>query len=179
MEVACGQCLGCRLDRSRMWAMRIVHESSLYEITGGNCFITLTYRDELEADYDQKADALFIPDDWSLHREHFVKFMKRLRRWVFSSSGLGRVAEYDEDGNLLNGVRYFMCGEYGRICRHGFDLNNIVCPVCNVGRPHYHACLFNCSFNDLESYGSSNCELRYTSRKLSDLWQYGFVAVGS
>ncbi len=43
MEVACGQCLGCRLDRSRMWAMRIVHESSLYD---DNCFVTLTYDDE-------------------------------------------------------------------------------------------------------------------------------------
>ena len=40
MEVACGQCLGCRLDRSRMWAIRIVHEASLHD---DNCFLTLTY----------------------------------------------------------------------------------------------------------------------------------------
>ena len=46
MEVACGQCLGCRLDRSRMWAMRIAHEASLHELDGGNCFITLTYDDD-------------------------------------------------------------------------------------------------------------------------------------
>ena len=39
MEVACGQCLGCRLDHSRMWAIRIVHEAMLYD---ENSFITLT-----------------------------------------------------------------------------------------------------------------------------------------
>ena len=53
MEVACGQCLGCRLDRSRMWAMRIVHESSLYD---DNCFITLTYRDRKECSVSQLRD---------------------------------------------------------------------------------------------------------------------------
>ena len=60
MEVACGQCLGCRLDRSRMWAMRIVHESSLHESTGGNSFITLTYRDKLKCDKKQLAAGYHI-----------------------------------------------------------------------------------------------------------------------
>jgi len=41
--VPCGQCIGCRLERSRQWAVRCVHESSLYD---RNCFITLTYSDE-------------------------------------------------------------------------------------------------------------------------------------
>ena len=29
MEVGCGQCLGCNLDYSRMWAMRITHEAAM------------------------------------------------------------------------------------------------------------------------------------------------------
>ena len=123
MEVACGQCLGCRLDRSRMWAMRIVHESSLHELNGGNCFVTLTYDDEN------------VPDDWSLDKSHFQLFMKRLRKWVFSPSGLGRRPEYDDDGNLVNGVRFFHCGEYGNMCKHGINLELVGCPLCNVGRP--------------------------------------------
>ena len=65
MEVACGQCLGCRLDRSRQWAARIVHEASLYD---ENCFITLTYNEE------------HLPRDGSLNKGHFQKFMKRLRK---------------------------------------------------------------------------------------------------
>ncbi len=64
MSVPCGQCIGCRLDYSRMWAMRCVHESSLYE---ENCFITLTYDDD------------HLPCDGSLVPDHFTDFMKRLR----------------------------------------------------------------------------------------------------
>ena len=161
MEVACGQCLGCRLDRSRMWAMRIVHELCMSETDGDNCFVTLTYRDKLECDTEQLENGYFIPDDWSLHRSHFVKFMKRLRK-AYSPRK----------------IRYFMCGEYGARCKHGIDLERVGCPLCNVGRPHFHAILFNCSFDDLVSYGSENGELRYTSETLSKIWRYGFVDVG-
>ncbi len=39
----CGQCLGCRLDYSQMWAVRSMHEAQQNE---DNCFITLTYSEE-------------------------------------------------------------------------------------------------------------------------------------
>lgn len=65
VEVPCGQCIGCRLEKSRQWAMRCVHEASLYE---DNCFITLTYSPE------------HLPTDGGLVKAHFQKFMKRLRR---------------------------------------------------------------------------------------------------
>ena len=161
MEVACGQCLGCRLDRSRQWAMRIVHESSLHECNGGNCFVTLTYRDELECDSEQLRNGYHVPDDWSLSKDHFQRFMKRLRK------------AFEPDK-----IRFFACGEYGNRCRHGIDLECVGCPLCNVGRPHYHACLFNVSFPDLTAYGSRDGELRYTSDVLSRIWKYGFVDVG-
>ena len=61
----CGQCIGCRLEKSRQWAMRCVHEASLH---GENCFITLTYSDE------------YLPPLGSLDREAFPLFMKRLRK---------------------------------------------------------------------------------------------------
>lgn len=64
LRVPCGQCVGCRLDYSRQWAIRCMHESQLYE---DNCFITLTYNDE------------FLPDNSSLDYDHWTKFMKRLR----------------------------------------------------------------------------------------------------
>lgn len=65
IEVPCGQCIGCRLERSRQWAIRCMHEASLHE---ENCFITLTYNPEN------------LPEDGSLHVEAFQKFMKRLRK---------------------------------------------------------------------------------------------------
>ena len=65
MEVACGQCIGCRIDKSKEWAARIVHESAMHQ---ENAFITLTYNNEN------------IPWDGSLDKSHFQKFMKRLRK---------------------------------------------------------------------------------------------------
>lgn len=61
----CGQCRGCRLERSRQWAIRCVHEASLHE---RNCFITLTYDDG------------HLPEDRSLDYKIFQVFMRRLRK---------------------------------------------------------------------------------------------------
>ena len=161
MEVACGQCLGCRLDYSRMWAMRIVHESTLHEYNGGNCFVTLTYRDARDCSIEQLEKGYHVPEDWSLYKSHFQKFMKRLRHHF-----------PDQE------IRYFYAGEYGRNCKHGINLEDRHCLFCNTGRPHYHACLFNCSFDDLEAYQSDGGIMRYTSPTLERLWGYGFVDVG-
>ena len=43
IKLPCGKCIGCRLERSRQWAVRAVLEALLHE---HNCFITLTYDDE-------------------------------------------------------------------------------------------------------------------------------------
>ncbi len=95
LEVACGQCLGCRSDNSLMWAVRIVHESSLYSDKYGNCFITLTYRDLTEANEKQFRNGHYIPEDYSLQPSHVSKFIRRLRK------------------TLPQKIKYFYCGEYG------------------------------------------------------------------
>lgn len=61
--------------------MRMMHEMSLHE---DNCFITLTYDDEN------------LPEDSSLNKKHFQKFMKDLR-----------------NDNRGKKIRFFHCGEYG------------------------------------------------------------------
>lgn len=43
IEVPCGGCIGCRLDKSRTWAARCMHEAQMHE---NNTFLTLTYSDE-------------------------------------------------------------------------------------------------------------------------------------
>lgn len=65
LDLPCGQCVGCRLERSRQWAVRMMHEASLYS---DNCFLTLTY------------DPQHLPADLSLNKRHFQLFMKRLRK---------------------------------------------------------------------------------------------------
>lgn len=64
VELACGQCIGCRLEYSRQWAIRCVHEASLHD---DNSFITLTYSNDS------------LPTDCGLRKKHFQDFMKRLR----------------------------------------------------------------------------------------------------
>lgn len=68
MEVPCGKCIGCLLERSRMWAVRCVHEASLYK---ENCFLTLTYSPEN------------LPPGGSLRKRDFVNFIKRLRKHIY------------------------------------------------------------------------------------------------
>lgn len=127
-ELPCGQCVGCRLERSRQWAMRCVHESQMHE---HSVFVTLTYDDE------------HVPGRSLVYRD-FQLFMKRLRK------AKGR-------------VRFYMCGEYGE----------------NFGRPHFHACLFGCFFEDRVHFRSlpSGSSI-YTSEELSKIWKNGFASIG-
>ena len=61
----CGQCIGCRLERSRQWAIRCMHESQLHE---DNCFLTLTFDND------------HLNSTGTLVKSDFQKFMKRLRK---------------------------------------------------------------------------------------------------
>lgn len=84
MKIPCGQCIGCRLEHSRQWAIRSVHEASLYK---DNCYLTLTYNEEN------------LPADGSLNKRDIQLFLKNLRE---SERRKG-------NGN----IRFFQCGEYG------------------------------------------------------------------
>ena len=81
LQLPCGRCIGCKLDRSRQWAVRLMHEAEMHE---DSCFLTLTY------------DDAHLPDDRSLHVDHFQRFMKRYRKAISPSR-----------------IKFFHCGEYG------------------------------------------------------------------
>lgn len=67
VAVKCGQCIGCRLDRSREWAVRCMHEASLY---AASAFVTLTYAPE------------HLPVGGSLMSTEISSFVRRLRRRI-------------------------------------------------------------------------------------------------
>lgn len=85
LVLPCGQCIGCRIKRAQMWALRCVHEAKQYE---HNCFITLTYNDAN------------LPLDGSLRHSDFQLFMKRFRERI----------KYEGD---YRKIKFYMCGEYG------------------------------------------------------------------
>lgn len=82
-ELPCGRCIGCRIEKSREWAIRCVHEASMHD---SNAFLTLTYNDEN------------LPKDGTLVPEHLTGFIKKLR---------------NKKRNTEVTIRYFGCGEYG------------------------------------------------------------------
>lgn len=81
VKLPCGQCIGCRLERSRQWAVRCMHEASLHE---KNCFITLTY------------STSNLPIDMSLDVREFQLFMKRLRKQFGNGIRFFHCGEYGD-----------------------------------------------------------------------------------
>lgn len=128
MQLPCGQCSGCRVERSRDWAVRCVHEAACHE---HSVFVTLTYSDEHLGSL-------------SLVYRDFQNFMRRVRR-------------------AKPGVRFYACGEYGE----------------NFERPHWHALLFGCFFEDREPVRKLDSGFQlYRSGELEGLWPFGFSSIG-
>ena len=164
ITIPCGQCIGCRLERSRQWAMRCVHEASMHD---DNEFITLTYDDD------------HVPVDHSLKYSHFQDFIRALRKSVRRMRQ--RLTDGSTDKELrqsgqsgpdavercparsAKGIRFYMCGEYGE----------------DTKRPHYHACLFGIRFLDREHFKTTKAgEKLYRSEFLQSFWPHGYAATG-
>lgn len=91
LTLPCGQCIGCRLERSRQWAVRCMHESQLHE---HNSFVTLTYADDK------------LPRHGGLVYRDFQLFMKRLRKRRTSKVRFFMAGEY---GELYQRPHYHAC----------------------------------------------------------------------
>ena len=88
MDIACGQCIGCKMKKAQDWAIRITHEAKYYE---DNCFITLTFSNQ-ELARRENPGTVDVND--------VQKFLKRLRRHL----------DYRGENSKF---RYFAVGEYG------------------------------------------------------------------
>lgn len=84
IKIPCGQCLGCRLEHSRQWAIRCMHERQLYD---ENTFLTLTYNNDS------------LPEGGTLVKRDLQLFIKRLHNRLLRDRG--------------HGIRFYACGEYG------------------------------------------------------------------
>lgn len=162
MEIACGRCAGCRLDKARDWAIRCVHEASLHK---ESCFLTLTYNPES------------LPPGGSLVKEDMQKFLKRLRRRH----------EYfiNEHGKKeKRTIRFFQAGEYGECCKNcGLSRPRCRCGAWTpgLGRPHHHCLLFGYSFPDREVLRMGKYPLFFSPELTlgkNPLWPHGFASIG-
>lgn len=92
VQIPCGRCIGCKLEYSRQWAIRCVHESKMHK---QNSFITLTYDEE------------HLPANGSLNKKHIVRFFKDLRKKV----GFGKFRYYQagEYGDTFARPHHHVC----------------------------------------------------------------------
>lgn len=148
ITVPCGQCIGCRLEKSRQWAIRCVHESKLHK---KNCFITLTYDNE------------HLPKGDSLEKKDFVLFMKNLRK-KYGRVRYFHCGEYGETCQICrNNRKKCTCDKFikslGRphhhACLFGIDFEDKTKMKDREGKI------------DL-----------YTSESLLNIWKKGHVTIG-
>lgn len=90
MQVPCGFCIGCMLERRQHWSLRCRHEASCWD---HNVFLTLTYDDD------------HLEWHGSLNRSHPDDFLRSLRRKL--------PGVQNAPGSSRKPIRFFGCGEYG------------------------------------------------------------------
>lgn len=88
IALPCGRCIGCRVERARQWAVRIMHEAKMHD---ENSYLTLTL-----ADADRVCSECAPRVKRSLCVCECQKFFKRLRERLAPKK-----------------ISYFLCGEYG------------------------------------------------------------------
>jgi len=151
LRLPCGQCVGCRIDRSKASAVRCVHEAMNWE---ANCFITLTFNDDC------------LNSERTLKKADFQLFMKRLRKNYKGLESIEVDVTDPSTGEVTAEtrwpIRYYHCGEYGS----------------DFKRPHHHACLFNFTFPDLVLWDIRDGVRLYRSKVLEKLWPFGYCTVG-
>lgn len=81
ISVPCGKCIGCKLEHSRQWAMRCMHEKRLHT---ESAFVTLTY------------DPKHLPDGGTLVKRDLQLFMKRYRKIAGDGVRFFACGEYGE-----------------------------------------------------------------------------------
>jgi len=79
IQVPCGKCLYCLINKRMDWSIRLYHE---HRHSKGSCFVTLTYNDR------------FKPKDGQLAKSDFQKYMKRLRKKCNQKLRYYAVGEY-------------------------------------------------------------------------------------
>jgi len=171
IPLPCGKCTGCKLERSRQWAVRLMHEAQLHKKTS---FITLTYNDNslpsrrassqsltarrrrpgVRSSIDRRAHAETraheIQEHESLSKGDLQLFTKRLNEEARRQYG--------------KGVKYYACGEYGE----------------RTHRPHYHIAIYGEDFTDDRQFwkNSQSGNPLWRSSRLARLWPHGDADIG-
>ena len=147
IEVPCGNCVQCRLDYSKTWAVRCYVESLQYQ---HNYFITLTYdEDNIKTGPSGNGTVCY---------EDVRKFIKSLRQ-TFKR-------KFNHDG-----IRFFGCTEYGdQSMRPHAHLILFNCPIPDLTYDFKND-------DGTITHHKSSFGLMMYSQIIKDLWKYGFITI--
>lgn len=184
LKLPCGRCIGCRLDRSKQWAIRLMHEAQLHERTA---FITLTYADRYvqggskslrdlarppdpltrtqACASDTDRSPLACQDSLTRPSSSYVLVRPRSLDYKHVQTALRSLRQTLRRRRGLQGkIRFFMCGEYGE----------------QLARPHYHLALFGEDFReDRYVWRRTDAYTYYRSPELEKHWPHGHSEIGN
>lgn len=149
LMLPCGRCVGCRLERSRQWAARMMHEASL---SRENSFITLTY------------DDAHMPEGATLVPRDFQLFMKRLRKSIYPKRV--RFFHAGEYGDVFGRPHY-------HACLFGYDFDDKFLHTVRNGFPVWRSSslekLWEDGFSEIGSltFESAAYVARYCTKKVT------------
>lgn len=163
----CGKCIACRIQKSREWSCRLLHELTYWNEA---VFVTLTYEDK------------YLPSDYSIHKRHLQLFFKRLRKAL-----KGRKIKYfacgeygDENIDKLTGL-YKYPTKLGRPHYHSiiFGLSNLDKSDKQLIKDCWNYCQWS-NFRDDLAFGSvtaDSCRYvtdyifkKYDNKKAADVY---------
>lgn len=183
----CGKCRCCRFKQAAKKAAQAYCEAKTHE---KNCFLTLTFdKEKLIKHYKEKfgknyymINKMVAMCEWSLEKEHFRNFIKRLRfklsqedekqycidnnltQFLYDKKGKPykriRLSKKYKDLVPYRKIKVLHCGEYGELGH----------------RPHHHCIIFGYDFNDTINevyYRQGKLEERNVSKELDGLWSLG------
>lgn len=154
-QIPCGQCMACRIKRTKEWAQRCLAEQ---KTSKRQCyFLTLTYNDDSVLDkviYTISRRTFEVGYHTNLVKSELISFIKDLRAyWKY---------HFNEDD-----IRFFGCGEYGS----------------ETGRCHFHLILFNIDIPDLHYRTivtkTGGFKKVLCSDIIDKIWKKGFVTIGT
>ncbi len=166
--VPCGCCMGCRLDRARVWADRM-----LLELRDNNykaLFVTLTYNDTS------------IPHAWHVGYNYYDGFYEHVEplaldddeEWIAAAAGAPTTLSVRDTQLFMKRlrktfsgrrIRFFLAGEYGP----------------RTKRPHYHAIIYGISLEDFKDARIKDFnklgQPRYISKSFEKIWNNGYCVL--
>lgn len=151
-QIGCGNCIECRLAKSRDKANQMILEKKEYP-EDQVWFITLTYSDEyLPFHHTVDTSTGEIIEGVSLCKKDAQDFIKRLRRYYEYNYG-------------VKGIRYVICGEYGT----------------ETHRPHYHLIAYGLPLDVTKLKKHSVNDMGQTLWKheeIAKIWGKGHIIIG-